>query len=116
MRVAIRAVTFTFLCTVFASAQGMAASVEETLEKLNRLPASERQTTMEREARKEGRVIFYTTLNIADLQDIKRLFERKYPYLRIEDFRLGHARLANKIRTEALAGKLDADTISMPAQ
>ncbi|MEX0805516.1 MAG: ABC transporter substrate-binding protein [Candidatus Binatia bacterium] len=118
MRVAIRPIASVslVLLTIFASAQGMAASVEETLDKLNRLPASERQTTMEREARKEGRVIFYTTLNIADLQDIKRLFERKYPYLRIEDFRLGHARLANKIRTEALAGKLEADTISMPAQ
>jgi iron(III) transport system substrate-binding protein len=104
------------LFMIFASVQGMAASVEEMLDKLNRLPASERQTTMEREARKEGRIVFYTTLNIADLQDIKRLFEKKYSYLRIEDFRLGHARLANKIRTEALAGKLEADAISMPAQ
>ena len=49
----------------------MAASVEETLDKLNRLPASERQTAMEREARKDGRVVFYTTFNVADLQDLQ---------------------------------------------
>ena len=58
MRVAIRSIVLSSLAlsTILASAQGMAASVEETLDKLNRLPASERQTTMEREARKEGRV------------------------------------------------------------
>jgi ABC-type Fe3+ transport system substrate-binding protein len=93
-----------------------AASVEETLDQLNRRPAAERQAILEREARKEGRIVFYTTFNVADLQDVKKLFEQRYPFLKIEDFRLGHARLANKIRTEALAGKLDADVISMPAQ
>ena len=35
--------------------------------------------------------------------------------MKIEEFRLGHARLANKIRTEALAGKLEADAITMSA-
>jgi len=93
-----------------------AATVEETLDQLNRRPAAERQAILEREARKESRVVFYTTFNVADLQDVKRLFEQRYPFLKIEDFSLGHARLANKIRTEALAGKLDADAISMPAQ
>ena len=91
-------------------------AVEEALEQLNRRPAAERQAILEREARKEGRVVFHTTLNVADLQDLKRLFEQKYPFLKIEYFRLGHARLANKIRTEALAGSLEADAISMPAR
>ncbi|MSP37725.1 MAG: extracellular solute-binding protein [Deltaproteobacteria bacterium] len=91
------------------------ATVEENLDQLNRRPAAERQTILEREARKEGRVVFYTTFNVADLQDLKRQFEQKYPYLKIAEFRLGHARLANKIRTEALAGKLDADLITMSA-
>jgi iron(III) transport system substrate-binding protein len=94
---------------------GFSATVEESLDQLNRRPAAERQTILEREARKEGRVVFYTTFNVADLQDVKRLFEQKYPYLKIEEFRLGHARLANKIRTEALAGKLEADIITMSA-
>ena len=92
-----------------------AANVEEALDQLNRRPAAERQAILEREARKEGRIVFHTTLNVADLQDLKRLFEQKYPFLKIEYFRLGHARLANKIRTEALAGSLEADAISMPA-
>ena len=116
MRAAIRSIALVSLslCTILASAQGMAASVEETLDKLNRLPASERQTTMEREARKEGRVLFYTTFNVADLQDLKRLFEQRYPFLRLESFRLGHGRLAEKVRTETLTGRLDADAISIP--
>lgn len=91
------------------------ATVEENLDQLNRRPAAERQTILEREARKEGRVVLYTTFNVADLQDLKRLFEQRYPFLKIEEFRLGHARLANKIRTEALAGKLEADLITMSA-
>lgn len=105
---------FLALFTVLANTAAMAASVEEALDKLNRLPASERQTTMEREARKEGRVVFYTTFNVADLQDLKRLFEQRYPFVSLEPFRLGHGRLAEKIRTETLAGKLDADAISIP--
>jgi iron(III) transport system substrate-binding protein len=105
---------FLALLTILASAQAMAASVEETLDKLNRLPASERQTAMEREARKESRVVFYTTFNVADLQDLKRLFEQRYPFVTLEPFRLGHGRLAEKIRTETLAGKLEADAISIP--
>jgi len=104
----------TFLLLLHA-AVGFAATVEENLDQLNRRPAAERQAILEREARKEGRVVLYTTFNVADLQDLKRLFEQKYPYLKIEEFRLGHARLANKIRTEALAGKLDADLITMSA-
>jgi iron(III) transport system substrate-binding protein len=100
--------------TLLRSAPGMAASVEETLDKLNRLPASERQATLEREARKEGRVVFYTTFNVADLQDLKRLFEQRYPFITLESFRLGHGRLAEKLKTETLAGKLEADVTSIP--
>ena len=96
MGVAMRFIGLVFLgfSTILANAQGMAASVEETLDKLNRFSTSERQATLEREARKEGRVVFYTTFNVADLQDLKRLFEQRYPFLILESFRLGHGRLA----------------------
>lgn len=103
------------LLVMLHAAVAFGATVEENLDQLNRRSAAERQTILEREARKEGRVVLYTTFNVADLQDFKRLFEQKYPYLKIEEFRLGHARLANKIRTEALAGKLEADLITMSA-
>jgi hypothetical protein len=53
-----------------------AANVEEALDQLNRRPAAERQAILEREARKEGRIIFHTTLNVADLQDLKRIFAK----------------------------------------
>lgn len=105
----------TFLLAFLHAAVARSASVEEQFDLLNRRPAAERQAILEREARKEGRVVLYTTFNVADLQDLKRMFEQKYPFLKIEDFRLGHARLANKIRTEALAGKLEADAITMSA-
>jgi hypothetical protein len=99
---------------IFFLPRSSAGSAEETLEKLNQLPSKERQTLLERGARKERRVIFYTTFNVADLQDIKKVFEQKYPLLKVEPFRLWHGRLANKITTEALAGKLEADAISIP--
>jgi iron(III) transport system substrate-binding protein len=102
------------LAAIFFLPRSSAGSAEETLDKLNQLPLKERQTLLERESRKEGRVVFYTTFNVADLQDIKKLFEAKYPFLKVEPFRLGHGRLANKITTEALAGKLEADAISIP--
>jgi iron(III) transport system substrate-binding protein len=114
MKTVLTAIAITLLTISYRSDVG-AASLEDSLDQLNRRPAVERQAILEREARKEGRIVFYTTFNVADLQDIKKLFEQRYPFLKIEDFRLGHARLANKIRTEALAGKLEADAISMPA-
>ncbi len=116
MRTAIRPITLVilFFSTMFPIAKGTAASVEETLDRLNRLPASERQAALEGGAGKEGRIVFYTTFNVADLQDLRRLFEQRYPFLKLEPFRLGHGRLAEKIRAETLAGKLEADAISIP--
>ena len=116
MRITIRSIAFACLAfsVILRSGQGIAASVEEALDKLNRLPAAERQATLEREARKEGRVVFYTTFNPADLQDLKRLFEQRYPFISLEWFRLGHERLAEKLRSETLAGKLEADVTSLP--
>jgi iron(III) transport system substrate-binding protein len=101
------------LLVLLRATTSLSTTVEDTLDQLNRRPAVERQTILEREARKEGRVVFYTTFNVADLQDLKRFFEQKYPFLKVDWFRLGHSRLANKIRTEALAGKLEADAIAM---
>ena len=90
------------------------ASNDALLDKLNVLPLNERQAILEREARKEGRVVFYTTLHIGDLGNIKTQFEQKYPYLKLEPFRLGSTRLVAKIKSEALAGRTDADLLSFP--
>jgi iron(III) transport system substrate-binding protein len=54
---------------------------------------------------------FYTTLML--IYKTSSGSSSKYPFLKVEEFRLRHARLANKIRTEALAGKLEADAIAM---
>src|SRR5437016_1011159 len=90
------------------------ASTDALLDKLNNLPLNERQAILEREAKKEGRVVFYTTLHIGDLGNIKAQFEQKYPYLKLEPFRLGSTRLVAKIKSEALSGRTDADIFSFP--
>ena len=43
---------------VWLNASGLFASNEVLLEKLNNLPLNERQAILEREAKKEGRVVF----------------------------------------------------------
>jgi iron(III) transport system substrate-binding protein len=91
------------------------ASNEVLLDRLNSASLQERQAMLEREAKKEGKVVFYTTLHVGDLSHIKGQFERKYPYLKVEPFRLGSTRLVAKIRNEALSGRLDADVLSFPA-
>ena len=96
------------------NASGLFASNEVLLEKLNNLPLNEHQAVLEREAKKEGRVVFYTTLHIGDLGNLKAQFEQKYPYLKLEPFRLGSTRLVAKIKSEALAGRTDADLFSFP--
>ena len=40
-----------------------AQSVEESLDKINRLPAAERQQKLSEGARKEGELVWYSTMN-----------------------------------------------------
>jgi spermidine/putrescine-binding protein len=64
-------------------------------------------------AKKEGKLLWYTALNINDGDMLTKRFEQKYPFVKTETLRLGSANLLTKIQTEAKAGTFKADVIEI---
>ena len=64
-------------------------------------------------AKKEGRLLWYTALNIKDADMLTKRFEQKYPFIKAETLRLGTFKLLTKIQTEARAGAFNGDVIEI---
>ena len=63
-------------------------------------------------AKKEGRLVWYTNLNVKDARIILDAFERKYPFIKAEFFRAGGEQVVNRILTEARAGQWRFDVVT----
>jgi iron(III) transport system substrate-binding protein len=64
-------------------------------------------------AKKEGRMLWYTALNIQDADMLTKRFEEKYPFIKTQTLRLGTFQLLTKIQTEARAGAFRGDVIEI---
>ena len=73
---------FFFLPTLASLSR--AQNVEELLDKINRLPPSERQQRLIEGARKEGELVWYSTMNRENSQELVTLFEKDHPYVRVK--------------------------------
>jgi iron(III) transport system substrate-binding protein len=63
-------------------------------------------------AKKEGKIVFYTA-NFAEVeQEIIKAFNKRFPEIKIEMVRAPGGQLITRIKTEAAAGKLQADVIN----
>ncbi len=56
------------------------------------------------EAKKEGKVVFYSGSNANDANAIKAGFEKRYPFIKFEYFRAGKDKLLGKYLTEVRSG------------
>ncbi len=65
------------------------------------------------EAKKEGKLLFYTVLSLPESQALIKGFHQKYPFIQPELFRLGAEKMRTKILTEARAGRHLFDVTSM---
>jgi len=74
-------------------------------------PLSEKEVT--ERARKEGEVVFYTSLGAGSSQPLASLFEKRFPFLKARVFRLGNEKLLSKVMTEARAGRHTVDVVLM---
>src|SRR5215204_3648589 len=54
-------------------------------------------------AKREGKVVWYTTLAAEQNRQIAGAFETKYPGVKVETFRTGSSALAQRLLTEAKA-------------
>jgi ABC-type Fe3+ transport system substrate-binding protein len=71
--------------------------------------ADGRNTQMIEAAKKEGRLMIYSSVGQADTATLSQKFQRKFPFIKPEFLRLGSERLLTRILQEARAGKTFAD-------
>jgi iron(III) transport system substrate-binding protein len=63
-------------------------------------------------ARKEGEIVWYTTMSLDQSKQFMDRFIRKYPFLRPSVFRSGGGALLNRVLSEAKAGKNLFDVVN----
>ena len=62
-------------------------------------------------AKKEGEVIYFTTMTLDQSKQVVDQFEKKYPFIKVTLFRTGGGPLLNKILTEARGGRYAWDIV-----
>ena len=73
--------------------------------------ATDRERLLVDGAKREGKVVWYTTLAAEQNKQIAGAFETKYPGVKVETFRTGSSALAQRLLTEAKARRHIADAI-----
>ena len=64
-------------------------------------------------AKKEGRVAYYTPLNLGAASLLIKSFEKEYPYVTVDLIRQGSGALRTRIFSEAQAGRRTFDVVSL---
>ena len=100
--------TFVAFGIITASA---AATIDDTLKNLRNLPLQQRKTVIEKNARKEGEVVWYTSMSLTDFPKIVSAFEKTVPYVKVRANRLSQSSVLTKIDTEARAGLFAVDVV-----
>src|SRR5213594_4284720 len=95
----------------FLSASALAATAEETVKKIASLPPAERKSFLEDGARKEGQLVFYTSLSLTDYPKIIAAFESSYPFVKTNTYRSTPSGVFTRVDTEARAGRYAADVV-----
>ena len=62
-------------------------------------------------AKKEGQLVYYTTMTLDQSKQTVDRFEKRYPFLKVTLFRTGGGPLLNKIFTESRGGRHDWDVV-----
>ncbi len=104
--------TLSSLPHIYAPAMVEASSVEERLEQINRLPQKARSEALEKEARKEGEVVWYAAMGSDRAGELIKVFETKHPYLKVRFQPGGASRQLEQLLVEHRAKKHRADIIN----
>jgi iron(III) transport system substrate-binding protein len=62
-------------------------------------------------AKKEGELVYYTTMTLDQSKQTVDRFKKKYPFIKVTLFRTGGGPLLNKITTEARGGRFSWDVV-----
>lgn len=100
---------FFLLC---GAAPVLGATVEEVAKNIRSLAPPQRKTALEGGARKEGEVVWYTSMSLTDFPKIVGAFEKAVPYVKVKTNRLSQSSVMPKIETEARAGLFAVDVVA----
>ena len=73
------------------------------------LPSGQRLAVLEREAKREGEFTIYGALGIDRAQILDRMFNERYPDVKVNFVRLTEAELADKVLLESRTGRVNSD-------
>jgi iron(III) transport system substrate-binding protein len=64
-------------------------------------------------AKKEGKLLWYTSTNVTESKPLLDDFEKQYPFIKGEIFRASGEKTLNRIATETRAGRWDFDLVTI---
>ena len=102
--------TIVILLSMHAPAWGQSAKPSGAAD-LAAYTGNDRERILFDSAKREGKLVWYTTLAADQNKTIAAAFEKKYPGVSIETFRTGSSALAQRLLTEAKARRHIADAI-----
>jgi iron(III) transport system substrate-binding protein len=76
----------------------------QILARLNKLPAEARHKQLIEKAKAEGQVAFYSSLQAQQIEPFIRVFQKRYPFIKVNPYRVSGNRQVIKIQTEMNAG------------
>ena len=83
-----------------------------TVEEVALAQTANRQTLLEEGAKKEGKLLWYTTLIVNQaLKPLKQAFEKRHPYVQVEYHRADSEALAQRMLAEYQAKRFDVDVL-----
>jgi iron(III) transport system substrate-binding protein len=100
------------LLVILFTAAANASTVEERLDRVNRLPEKARAEALEKEARKEGEVVWYAAMATDRAGELIKVFEAKYPFLKVRFQPGSAARQMEQLMVEHRSKKQRADIIN----
>ena len=94
---------------------GLAQSAASPLKLYEGLKGKDREQKLSEGAKKEGRVVVYSFTAVDQLQPLLEEFQKRYPFIKPEQYRANATGVFNKFATEARAGHTLADVIDISA-
>jgi iron(III) transport system substrate-binding protein len=94
----------TSLYPPFAYSGAAPETTGQILARLNKLPPEQRQKQLAEKAKAEGEVAFYSSLQAQQIDPFIRVFQKRYPFIKVNPYRVSGNRQVIKIQTEMNAG------------
>ena len=88
-----------------------AGTAKETVKMISTLSPSERKAALEKGAKEEGQLNFYTSISTSDHAQIMAAFRKTYPFIKTDLYRSTPARLYTRLDVEQRAGRHAVDVV-----